>query len=153
VAPARMAIASTITTRVMRKWGASVMTSATDGQVKRRRCKFRREMSTPANCGRYARAQTAARAAEDAGRNCDLEISPPAKKFAVHRRQLHDRRVRRHVKRQSLDGGIEVEQQRPIAIVAHHALDPEERRDPRASGDWRNTVQTARGVQQHVSGG
>jgi hypothetical protein len=33
----------------------------------------------------------------------------------------------RQIERQPLNGGVEIEQQRPLAIVAEHALNPEER--------------------------
>jgi hypothetical protein len=52
----------------------------------------------------------------------------------------------------SLDGGVEVEEQGSLPIVADHALDPEEAGDARASRHWLHAVQTSGRIEDHISG-
>src|SRR5687767_7255367 len=73
-------------------------------------------------------------------------LRPLAEKIVVHASQLHDGWVRGDVARQLLDGYIEIEQQRTAAVVANHALDPEERRNTRAARYRGDAVQARRGV-------
>ena len=58
----------------------------------------------------------------------------------------------RRVLVQALDGRVEVEQQRPLAVVTHHALNPEERGDPRAARHRPDGVQARRRIEDQVSG-
>ncbi|SOZ15614.1 hypothetical protein CBM2609_A70016 [Cupriavidus taiwanensis] len=50
------------------------------------------------------------------------------------------------------DAPVELEQHRALAVVAHHALDPEERRHPRPARDWCHMVDAGGRVQHHVPG-
>src|SRR5581483_7989582 len=49
------------------------------------------------------------------------------------------------------DGHVEIEQQAALAVVAHHALDPEDRSEADAPGHRLHPVQAARGVEDHVA--
>lgn len=53
---------------------------------------------------------------------------------------------------QALNGHIKVEEQRPLAIVADHALDPEKGRNAGATGDGPDIVQARGRIENHVSG-
>ena len=64
----------------------------------------------------------------------------------VDRRQLHGRRMIRHLQGEPLERRVEIEQQRPLAIIADHALDPEERR-PREPGDRLDVMQAGRRIE------
>ena len=81
---------------------------------------------------------------------------------------LQDQQVARHMKdrlrlqvtaidaalaRQVLARLIHIEQMRALAIVADHALYPEERADPRATSDGPHLVQTLCRVEHHMPGG
>ncbi|MCY1355465.1 hypothetical protein D9M69_418860 [compost metagenome] len=54
--------------------------------------------------------------------------------------------------RRLADTRVHLEQQRTLAVVAHHALDPEERRHPRAARDRRHVVDAGGRVQHHMPG-
>src|SRR5215213_10518718 len=54
---------------------------------------------------------------------------PLAEQVVVDACQLDRRRVAGQLAVHALDGRIEVEQQRPLAVVPDHALDPEEGAD------------------------
>src|SRR4029450_1188092 len=71
-------------------------------------------------------------------------LRPLAEQVVVNASQLHDRRMRRDVARELLNGYVEIEQQRPAAVIANHALNPEERRDARTSGDGGHAVKAGR---------
>ena len=49
------------------------------------------------------------------------------------------------VARDALDGVVEIEQQRALAVVADHALNPEERRDARAARHGRTECRLVEG--------
>jgi len=57
----------------------------------------------------------------------------------------------RHIDRQPLNRGIQIEQQRAIAIITQHALNPEERRDPRAARDRAHVVKAGRRREHHMT--
>src|SRR4029450_8257202 len=61
-------------------------------------------------------------------------LRPLAEQVVGNASQLHDRRMRRDVARELLNGYGEIEQQRPAAVIANHALNPEERRNAGAVG-------------------
>src|SRR5215204_6991453 len=61
-------------------------------------------------------------------RDASLDVSPAPKQIVIDGRQLDGRWMIRQIERQSLYRRIQIEQQRPFAVVAQHALDPEERR-------------------------
>ena len=65
-----------------------------------------------------------------------LDVSPAAKQVVIDGCQLHGRGMIGQIERQPLNRCVEIEEQRPLAIVAQHALDPEERREraPRVTG-------------------
>ena len=48
---------------------------------------------------------------------------------------------------------VEIEQQRTMAVVAHHALYPEEGCQADAARHWLDVMQAARRVNHHVAGG
>jgi hypothetical protein len=56
-----------------------------------------------------------------------LRPRPAAQQVVVGAGQLQQRRVVRHIGSQLLDGVVHLEQQRPLAVLAHQALGPEER--------------------------
>jgi hypothetical protein len=50
-----------------------------------------------------------------------------------------------------LNRSIEIEQQLPLAVFAHHALDPEERREANSTSDWLDAMQARAGVERIMS--
>ncbi|MCY1429252.1 hypothetical protein D9M71_451620 [compost metagenome] len=59
----------------------------------------------------------------------------------------------RHIGSQLLDGIVHLEQQRPLAVLAHQALGPEKRGVTLATGHRVDLVQAGAGVQHQVTGG
>src|SRR5262245_12041895 len=59
--------------------------------------------------------------------------------------------MRRRILTETLNGSIEIEEQRPLPVVPNHALDPEERRDARTARDLGDAVQARRRIQDEVS--
>ena len=56
----------------------------------------------------------------------DSDFRPAPQQIVVNASELHDRGIVRLGRINALDGGVQIEQQRALAIVAHHALNPEE---------------------------
>jgi hypothetical protein len=81
-----------------------------------------------------------------------LQISPASQEIVIDARQLQDRYVVWTVCAEALNREIEIEKKRALPVVAHHALNPEERRHARSSRDRSHVVQAARGIQDHVAG-
>src|ERR1700754_4050148 len=54
---------------------------------------------------------------------------------------------------QALDGVVEIEEQRALAVVAHEALRPEEARYARAARDGPHLMKTRRGVDDRMTRG
>ena len=48
---------------------------------------------------------------------------------------------------------VEIEQERTLPIIPHHALNPKKRRDARAAGHRANVMEAGGGVKDHVAGG
>src|SRR5579875_1233192 len=54
---------------------------------------------------------------------------------------------------EALNGGIEIEKHGPFAVVADHALNPEERADTGAAGHRTHMMEAGGGIKNHVPGG
>ncbi len=54
------------------------------------------------------------------------DFRPAPQQVVIDAGELHDCGIVGLGRVNSLDGGVEIEQQRALAVVAHHALDPEE---------------------------
>src|ERR1700733_333633 len=70
-----------------------------------------------------------------------LNLSPASQQIVINASQLHACSVSRNFHCKPLNRGVEIEQQRPVAIAADHALDPEEGGDARSSGHWLYTIE------------
>ena len=58
----------------------------------------------------------------------------------------------RQILTDTLNGHVEVEQQRALPVVAHHALNPEEGRDARAARHGADAMKAGRRVEDQVAG-
>src|SRR5436190_21360190 len=80
------------------------------------------------------------------------DFRPAAQQVVVDAGELQHRRVLGLGWINPLDGSVEIEQQGALAVVSHHALDPEEGRDSDAARYWRHMMQAGRWIENHVSG-
>src|SRR5262249_27365235 len=86
---------------------------------------------------------------ESSGGSC---ACPLPQQIVIDVEQLVDRRVFRNCRRKLLDRRVEIEEQLPLAVVAYHALDPEERSEADAMGNRLEEMQTGARVQDQVTG-
>src|SRR6185312_7695910 len=80
-------------------------------------------------------------------------VNPAAQEVVINAGQLHTCGWIGRSLIDLLNRGIEIEEQSALGIVAHHALDPEERSDARAARYGFDVVETRRGVNHHVARG
>src|SRR5438067_2117874 len=80
------------------------------------------------------------------------DIGPAPQQIVIDARELDQRGMFGDRAREMLYRRVELEKRRPLLVVAHHALDPEEGGEPLAPRDWRDVVQAARRVDDHVAG-
>ena len=57
----------------------------------------------------------------------------------------------RHVSHQTLNRNVEIEKYRAFTIVAHHALDPEERSEPRTTRHRTNVMKTGSRIKNQMT--
>src|SRR6185295_11435945 len=79
-------------------------------------------------------------------------LRPAAEQVVVDARELDGGRVVRPLAAHLLDGRIEIEQQGPFRVVAHHALDPEERADPRPTRHRADVMEAGRRIEHEMAG-
>src|SRR5215831_16738561 len=79
-------------------------------------------------------------------------LRPRAEQVVIAARQRHHAGVVGHRVVHLVDRHVEIEEERPVALFAHHALDPEERGEAGASGYRVDAVQARGGVEDHVTG-
>src|SRR5687767_5667151 len=59
----------------------------------------------------------------------------------------------RAITSEPLDRHIEIKQQRTLAVVPHHALNPEERCESGASGHWADVMEAAGRIENQMTRG
>src|SRR5688500_9832144 len=73
--------------------------------------------------------------------NLSLHLRPAPEQIVINACELDRRRMIGRLRGDTLYGRIHVEQDRPLAVIADHALDPKKRRDPPAACHGRNMMQ------------
>ena len=84
----------------------------------------------------------------------DSNLRPLPEQIMIDAGELHrglgGHRLIGEVAAQPLDAQIEIEEQRPLAVVPHHALNPEKGTEPHATADRIDVVQARRRVKHEV---
>ncbi len=68
----------------------------------------------------------------------------------MHAGQLECRRMVGMIARKPLNGQVEIEQERALAVVTNYALNPEKRRHTRAARHRPDVMEAAGGIKNHV---
>src|SRR5690606_2451628 len=79
-----------------------------------------------------------------------LNVRPGPQQVVIDTGQIHQRTLVRRVRGDLLNGAVELEQEAPPAIRAHHALYPEKCREPDAPRHRLDMMHARSGIEHHV---
>src|SRR5687767_5583089 len=74
-------------------------------------------------------------------------VRPSAEQIVINAGKLDDGRMLGRLRADALNRHVQIEEKRALPVVAHHALHPEEGRQPRAARHWTHMMEAGRGIE------